>query len=184
MSQYLMDLGLRVLSVLAIGLNMEPDSFVFGYKKMGTSLGGTWIRFNYYPVIPDISKVKPGQIRCGEHNDYGGITLLIQDDVGRLEISNIKLNGQFVPATPMKGTLLVNIGDLMQRWTSDKLKSAVHRVVIPEVEIKRRVPRRSFVCFFDPDLDSLITCLDGSNKYPPVIAGDWVKGKFYATYKY
>ena len=53
---------------------------------MGTSLGGTRIRFNYYPVIPDISKVKPGQIRCGEHNDYGGITLLIQDDVGGLEV--------------------------------------------------------------------------------------------------
>lgn len=53
---------------------------------MGSSAGGTQLRYNYYPVIPDISKVKPGQIRCGEHTDYGGITLLIQDDVGGLEV--------------------------------------------------------------------------------------------------
>ncbi|KAJ7333562.1 hypothetical protein OS493_017100 [Desmophyllum pertusum] len=184
MYQYLKDLASRVLSVMAIGLKMEPDSFAFAYEKMGTSLGGTQLRYNYYPMVPDISKVKPGQIRCGEHTDYGGITLLIQDDVGGLEVSNIKFNGQFVPATPMKGTVLVNIADLMQRWTSDKLKSTVHRVLIPEVEIKRRVPRRSLVFFVDPDLDSLITCLDGSNKYPPITSGQWIKGKLYATYKY
>ena len=53
---------------------------------MGTSLGGAQLRYNYYPLIPDINKVKPGQIRCGEHADYGGITLLIQDDAGGLEV--------------------------------------------------------------------------------------------------
>lgn len=53
---------------------------------MGTSSGGTQLRYNYYPMIADIRKVKPGQIRCGEHTDYGGITLLIQDDVGGLEV--------------------------------------------------------------------------------------------------
>ena len=66
----------------------KPDAFAYGYEKIGTSLGCTQLRYNYYPVIPDISKVKPGQIRCGEHTDYGGITLLIQDDVGGLEVRN------------------------------------------------------------------------------------------------
>ena len=60
----------------------------------------------------------------------------------------------------------------------------VHRVLIPEVEIKRRVPRRSLVFFVDPDPSTLITCLDGSNKYPPITSGEWIKGKLYATYKY
>lgn len=49
-------------------------------------MGGTQLRSNYYPMIADISKVKPGQIRCGEHTDYGGIALLIQDDAGGLEV--------------------------------------------------------------------------------------------------
>ena len=66
----------------------KPDAFAYAYRNKGTSLGGTQLRFNYYPVIKDISKVKPGQIRCGEHTDYGGITLLIQDDVGGLEVKN------------------------------------------------------------------------------------------------
>ena len=48
-------------------------------------MGGAQLRYNYYPMV-DISQVKPGQIRCGEHTDYGGITLLIQDDVGGLEV--------------------------------------------------------------------------------------------------
>lgn len=43
-------------------------------------------------MIPDINKVKPGQIRCGEHTDYGGITLLIQDDAGGLEVRKIVLH--------------------------------------------------------------------------------------------
>ena len=60
----------------------------------------------------------------------------------------------------------------------------VHRVLIPEAEIKRRAPRRSLVFFVDPDPRALITCLDGSNKYPPITSGEWIKGKLLATYKY
>ncbi|KAJ7394170.1 hypothetical protein OS493_003850 [Desmophyllum pertusum] len=180
--KYLADLGLKVLSVMAIGLQLEPDSFAYAYEKRGTLLGGTQLRSNYYPMIADISKVKPGQIRCGEHTDYGGIALLIQDDAGGLEVSHI--NGHFVPARPMKGTVLVNIGDLMQRWTSDKLKSTVHRVLIPEDEIKRRAPRRSLAFFVDPDVSALITCMDGLNKYPPITSGDWMQYRLKDTYKF
>ena len=64
----------------------NPDAFAYAYEKRGTLLGGTQLRYNFYPMITDISKVKPGQIRCGEHTDYGGITLLIQDEVGGLEV--------------------------------------------------------------------------------------------------
>ena len=70
-------------------MEQKPNAFEYAYQNMGTSLGGTQLRYNYYPMIEDISKVKPGQIRCGEHTDYGGITLLIQDDVGGLEVKSI-----------------------------------------------------------------------------------------------
>ena len=57
-------------------------------------------------------------------------------------------------------------------------------MLIPEIEIKRRVPRRSLVLFVDPDPRTVITCLDGSNKYPPISSGEWLKGKLNATYHY
>ena len=60
----------------------------------------------------------------------------------------------------------------------------VHRVLIPEEEIKRRVPRRSLVLFHDPDDDTMVTCLDGSNKYPPIRARDWIYHQLHSTYKY
>jgi len=68
----------------------KPDVFAYAYQKIGKPLGGAQLRYNYYPMIPDVTKVKPGQIRCGEHTDYGGITLLIQDDVGGLEVRKVK----------------------------------------------------------------------------------------------
>ena len=79
-------------SILSSSLEQKPNAFEYAYQNMGTSLGGTQLRYNFYPVIKDITKVKPGQIRCGEHTDYGGITLLIQDDVGGLEVKRLHLS--------------------------------------------------------------------------------------------
>ena len=67
-------------------LIQDPDTFAFAWQKTGTSEGCTQLRYNYYPMISDLSEIKPGQIRAGEHSDYGGITLLLQDDVGGLEV--------------------------------------------------------------------------------------------------
>ena len=64
------------------------------------------------------------------------------------------------------------------------LSRQVHRVLIPEGELKRRVPRRSLVLFYDPDDDITITCLDGSNKYPPIRARDWIYHQLRSTYKF
>ncbi|CAH3197153.1 unnamed protein product [Porites evermanni] len=168
------ELSFRVLSVMAIGLQLKHDAFAHAFEKAGTLQGETMLRYSYYPTITDMSNVKPGQLRCGEHTDWGAITLLIQDDVGGLEIRNVE--GKFVPAPPIEGTIVVNIGDMMERWTADKLKSTVHRVLIPEEQIKRR-HRRSLALFFNPDVDAVITCMDGSNKYPPVTSGEWVQMK-------
>lgn len=168
----LRSLGDRMLCAMAIGLGLPADVFKSYYKDVGTKNGTALLRFNYYPRITDIEHIKAGQIRCGEHTDYGGITLLFQDDAGGLEVVNREK--KFVPATPVQGTILVNIADLMQRWTADKYVSTVHRVIIPEEELKRRTPRRSVAFFYDPDWKAKITCLDGSNKYPPIKCGKYI----------
>lgn len=180
--QSMKDLALRVLTVMAISLQIEPDTFTRFFKMVGTSNGGVQMRYNFYPKIPDMSRVKPGQIRCGEHTDYGAISVLFQDEIGGLEVRNV--DGNFVAAKPMKGTVLVNIADLMQRWTADRLKSTVHRVLIPEIELKHTIPRRSLVLFADPDYEALIECVDGSNKYPPITSGEWKKRRLLETYNY
>lgn len=175
-------LGDRVLCAMALGLGLPADTFKSYYKDVGTQWGTALLRFNYYPRITDFEHIKPGQIRCGEHTDYGGITLLFQDDAGGLEVVNREKN--FVSATPIPGTIIVNIADLMQRWTADKFVSTVHRVIIPEEELKRCTPRRSVAFFYDPDWKAKISCLDGSNKYPSIKCGKYVSQVMKGTFSF
>ena len=77
----------------------------------------------YLSISADL---KENQLRCGEHTDYGALTILFQDSMGGLEVFNRR--GMFVPAPPIAGAVVVNLGDLMQRWTADKLVSTVSAV--------------------------------------------------------
>ncbi|XP_070532484.1 uncharacterized protein [Ptychodera flava] len=171
----------RVLEVMARGLNLEdPYLFVKAHEGIGGPHSDTAMRFLYYPPVPE--NVEVNQIRCGEHSDYGSITLLFQDSQGGLEVR--AKNGEFIPATPIDGAIVLNIGDLMQRWTSDKLVSTVHRVVVPESEEAKRSLRRSIAFFHHPDNTHVVTCVDGSNKYPPITNDVYLQQRFSATYKY
>jgi len=173
-------LAYRVCDVLSVGLGLEEDFLRNAHKNIGKKGNYTTLRSSYYPPIPDDSSLKPGQIRLGEHSDYGTITLLFQDDVGGLEVDVPGVG--FVPATPIPGTVIVNIGDMMQHWTADALKATKHRVLIPEAEIKKRTCRQSVAFFLQPDHDYIIECLDGSNKYEPISSLDYVNSKFSVTY--
>ncbi|XP_072046243.1 uncharacterized protein [Amphiura filiformis] len=113
----------RVLEVIARGLKYEdPLIFVKNHQKAGTAEGCTAIRLNHYPPTADI-EVKENQVRCGEHSDFGSITFLFQKDKGGLEVLNRQ--GQWVSAPPIDGTIVVNVGDALQRWSADKLLSSV-----------------------------------------------------------
>ncbi|KAL9957583.1 hypothetical protein ACROYT_G034502 [Oculina patagonica] len=175
------DLTFRILEVVSIGLKLQdPKWLTQVHGSIGTVENATALRLLYYPPLPKESNINPGQVRCGEHSDYGSITLLFQDEVGGLEV--LPVNGQYMPARPISGTVLVNIGDLMQRWTADKLKSTKHRVLIPEEELKQRIVRRSLAFFVHPDNKVMIECLDGSNKYPPITSMGYLQQRFAATY--
>lgn len=66
----------------------------------------------------------------------------------------------------------------------DTYQLQVHRVLIPESQLKQNIPRRSLVLFTDPDHEEIIECVDGSNKYPPIKSGDWKKQRLLATYNF
>ncbi|XP_006820018.2 uncharacterized protein LOC102803503 [Saccoglossus kowalevskii] len=177
-----MELSNRLFEVMARGLQLEdPLLFVNAHKGIKGPDNTTTLRTLYYPPISQDIELKPNQIRCGEHSDYGSMTLLFQDDIGGLEIQC--LDGSFIDATPIDGSIIVNIGDLMQRWTSDKLVSAVHKVGIPK-SIKKRESSRQSIAFFNvPDNFSVVMCVDGSDKYPAIRPDDYLKHKFYETFK-
>ena len=77
----------------------------------------------------DVFRKNPDQVRAGEHTDYGSITLLFQDSRGGLQVKSP--SGEFVDATPIEGTVVVNAGDLLARWSNDTIRSTLHRVVEP-----------------------------------------------------
>ncbi|KAI8503963.1 hypothetical protein Bbelb_180310 [Branchiostoma belcheri] len=172
-------LSLRIIELMAMGLNIQDKAGLLSmHSMMGTGPNGTVLRTLRYPPVPE--QVKEGQIRCGEHTDYGSITLLFQDNVAGLEVQSCE--GKYVPAPPIPNTVVVNIGDLMQRWTADKLASTMHRVLLPETEEGQKSHRRSIAFFVHPNKDTLISSLDGSNKYPPIKAGDYLDERLTSTY--
>ena len=133
---------------------------------------------NHYP--PLTCEPEPGQIRVGEHTDYGSLTLLYQSDaVGGLEVF---LDDAWCPIDPIPGSFVVNIGDLMARWSNDRWISTLHRVQNPTIggAASRRI---SFPFFCQPNYDAAIetlpTCREpgGASRYATITAGMNVSGK-------
>ena len=165
------ELGNRLCEVLAIGYGLDRSYFLDTHKSIGHPENGTTLRTLYYPPVTEF-KLEPGQVRLGEHSDFGTITILFQDDIGGLEVKS--QDKGFIPAIPIPGAALVNIGDTMQRWTSDRLMATKHRVRIPETEQSLSKSRRSMAFFMVPDSDVTIECWDGSKKYEPIRFVDYL----------
>nr|XP_023698045.1 UPF0676 protein C1494.01-like [Paramormyrops kingsleyae] len=172
------DLSLHVLRVMALSLDIDVDIFVNSHKSIGSSTNGSTLRILYYPPVKR-AMVKESQLRCGEHSDYGSISLLFQDSKGGLQVKS--RSGEFIDAPAIPGTVLINIADLMQRWTSDVFISAKHRVLLPPPGDSST--RQSLVFFAQPDDDIIVICCDGSNKHPPVKTGDYLLERFNETYR-
>jgi isopenicillin N synthase-like dioxygenase len=109
-----------------------------------------------------------GGARAGAHRDYGCLTI-IHSDAGGLEVQT--RSGEWLPVQAPAGGFVVNIGDLMQRWTGDRWVSTLHRVVGEEGVSPRR---QSLVFFHNPRNDAVIETLGDGTRYDPVTAGEYV----------
>jgi isopenicillin N synthase-like dioxygenase len=109
-----------------------------------------------------------GGARAGAHRDYGCLTI-IHSDAGGLEVQT--RSGEWLPVQAPVGGFVVNIGDLMQRWTGDRWVSTLHRVVGEEGVSPRR---QSLVFFHNPRNDAVIETLGNGTRYDPVTAGEYV----------
>jgi isopenicillin N synthase-like dioxygenase len=175
----------HVLSALAIALDLENDDDIS--KEHSRSL--YQLRLNYYPSIPASVLHSGEKGRCAAHSDFGTLTLLFQDSCGGLEIEDPNQPNTFLPVTPVPNTVIVNCGDLMERWSNGRWKSDVHRVVAPPIDPQKSKEagkeilktRYSIPFFAAPDPDALIEplpgCWDEKNnpkKYEPITAHDYV----------
>ena len=157
-------LGSRVLSALALHIGLPED-----YFADKTDFGNSILRPIHYPPITadDI----PNE-RAGAHEDINLITLLVGASAAGLEVKSRK--GEWVPFTADADTIVVNIGDMLQRLTNHVYPSTTHRVVNPPGEQARK-PRYSTPFFLHPNPDFLIDVLpstisaDNPSRYPEAI---------------
>jgi len=171
-------LAMRVMRTCAVALGLDESFFD---DKVDRSPGT--MRANHYPAVPEMPA--DGAVRSGAHTDFGSITLLHTDGVPGLEVRADDGSWHPVPAFP--GGFVVNIGDLLGRWTNDRWRSTWHRVVLPPEGPPW--PRRLSLAFFQtPNADTVIECLptcssaEEPSRYEPVVAGEWFDDKIRAVY--
>lgn len=168
------ELSMHVMKVIELSLGIETDFFVSKHQRMGSLLNPSTLRAAFYPPV-EKSSLMENQTRCGEHSDYGTFTLLFQDKNGGLEV--MSRSGQYIDAPYIPNAVLLNGGNLLQRWTSDRWIAAKHRVRIPQTEDALNRSRQSLIFFAHPDHDATIACCDGLDKYPPTTSIQYLMDK-------
>lgn len=131
--------GEALMRGMALSLGLGADHFAKGLTRHPTLL----FRIFHYPAVEASYE---GAFGVGEHSDYGLLTLLAQDDKGGLEV---RTRDGWIDAPPIDGALVINVGDMFERLTSGRFRSAPHRVVN-----RSGVSRYSFPLFFDPDFSA------------------------------
>lgn len=169
----------RLMGLFARGLELPQDFFA---DKIDHPISA--LRLINYP--DQSAPPEPGQLRAGAHTDYGSLTILLQEAApGGLQVRGPDGAWRDVPAVP--DTFVVNIGDLMARWTNDRWVSTLHRVVNPPADAKGSTRRQSIAFFHQPNWSAEIACLPSclgpgeSPKYPPTLSGPHLMSKFQST---
>ena len=167
----LIAVGRRVVDLLA-----ELLGDTEGHLRRSFDTPTTWLRLLHYPSQGDAHD----GFGSAPHRDFGCITLLAQDDVGGLEVRTP--DGDWIEVPPVRGSLVMNVGDMLHRWSNGRLLSTPHRVV------QRRRERYSAAFFFDPHMSTVVeplpSCVVGDHPaaFAPIEFGSFVRDQLEATY--
>jgi len=160
---------------IALDLGLPDNYFAERYSRPLSAL-----RLLHYPPHP--GEFDGRSYGASPHTDYGGITLLAQDDNGGLEVR--RRDGEWIAIEPVAGTFVCNIGDAMMRWTNDVYVSNAHRV------INRSGRERYSAAFFcEPNSDAIIDCIpsckpaEAAPTYPPVRFSEYLRARLDRTYQ-
>jgi len=167
-------LGRVLLQAFAAALGVGETYFDGWLKSPMTTLGPL-----HYP--PQRGRITDARLGAGAHTDYGCLTMLAQDDAGGLQVR--AKSGAWIDAPPVAGSFVVNIGDMMERWTNGVFASTLHRVINVSGQERYSLPY-----FFDPDFDAPVVCLesclgDGA-KFAPTTAGKHLLDMINASFDY
>jgi isopenicillin N synthase-like dioxygenase len=173
------DLAATVMRIFAAALREREDFFDDKIDRHISRL-----RARNYPEQPEAPR--PGQLRAGAHADYGSLTILkAEANPGGLEVCNQA--GEWVEVPIVPGTFVVNLGELMARWTNDRWPATLHRVVNPPRAQALGSRRQSIVFFHNPNYDALIRCIPSCAdpahpaKYPETTSGEHLRRQFTRT---
>jgi isopenicillin N synthase-like dioxygenase len=168
-------LARRLTKLIALALGM-PENALDAYFEEPT----TFLRLLHYPSNPGAADDEFGS---APHTDYGFITILLQDQVGGLQVR--KRGGGWIKATPVPGTFVVNVGDILARWTNGRWQSTPHGV-----RNTAAVDRYSVPFFYDPGMDVTVECLPNCvaagevPRFPPVNYGEYLMERIDKNYSY
>ncbi len=166
----------KLLQVIAPALDLPPDA-LDGYFRQPT----TFLRLLHYPPQPP--DAGDDAFGAAPHTDYGFLTILAQDTSGGLSVR--RTDGTWLSATPIPGTFVVNVGDMLARWTNGRWQSTPHGV-----KNLSGGDRYSCPYFFDPNMDAVIAALpscvgpDNPPRHPPVRYGDYLLDRLNRNYDY
>ena len=164
-----------LLRGFALGAGLDAEHFI-RRRDRPVSRGS----LQYYPPQPSGA----GEDRFGvaPHTDFGVLTVLCQDEIGGLEIR--RLDGEWIAMPPIPGTLVVNVGDLLERWSNRRYRSTVHRVIN-----RSGRERLSLVLAYDPNFETLVDprafCGEGETPHEaPITCGDYLLWRFAKAFSY
>ena len=168
-------LSADLLRIFALALDMPEDHFADKIDRHFSILS-----CHHYPALT--APPLPNQLRTGAHTDFGAMTILAMTEAtGGLEVNMPDGSWAGVQAAPHE--LVINLGDMMARWTNDRWHSTLHRVVNPPDLTDAMSRRQSIGYFMHPNYDAPIecfpTCLDSgeTSLYPTITAGEHIAMK-------